>query len=97
MIRVFLIVLCFWFNFCVSQNAIQKLTLSEAALEITKQKVIYDPSYFSIPYPNGDVPSNKGVCTDVIIRAYRKMGFDLQKEVHQDIKTNFIPKNHNHP
>ena len=87
--RVFLIVLCFWVNFCVSQNVVQKVTLSEAALELTKQKVTYDPSYFSISYPNGDVPANKGVCTDVVIRAYRKRGVDLQKEVHEDMKANF--------
>ncbi|CAH8292585.1 hypothetical protein EV196_10354 [Mariniflexile fucanivorans] len=87
--RVFLIVLCFWVNFCISQNVVQQATLSEAALELTKQKVTYDPSYFSIPYPNGDVPANKGVCTDVVIRAYRKMGVDLQKEVHEDMKVHF--------
>lgn len=63
--------------------------LSDAALELTKDKVTYDPAYFSIPYPNGDVPSDKGVCTDVVIRAYRKMGIDLQKEVHEDIRKNF--------
>jgi uncharacterized protein YijF (DUF1287 family) len=63
--------------------------LSMAALELTKQHVIYDPSYFSIDYPNGDVPSDRGVCTDVIIRAYRKLGIDLQKEVHEDMKANF--------
>ena len=69
--------------------------LSNAALELTKQQVTYDPRYFSIPYPNGDVPSDKGVCTDVIIRAYRKLGIDLQKEVHEDMKVNFsvYPKN----
>ena len=69
--------------------------LSNAAIELTKQKVIYDPSYFSIPYPNGDIPEGKGVCTDVIIRAYRKLGIDLQKEVHEDMKANFAkyPKN----
>jgi hypothetical protein len=87
--RLFLIIVLFCFNFCVSQKAIQKLNLSQAALELTKQKVTYDPSYFSIPYPNGDVPATKGVCTDVIIRAYRKMGMDLQKEVHEDMKANF--------
>jgi uncharacterized protein YijF (DUF1287 family) len=63
--------------------------LSEAAIDLTSQDVIYDPSYFSIAYPNGDIPSNKGVCTDVIIRAYRKLGTDLQKEVHEDMKENF--------
>ena len=63
--------------------------LSNAALTLTEQNVTYDPSYFSIDYPNGDIPSNKGVCTDVIIRAYRLIGIDLQKEVHEDMKTNF--------
>jgi len=63
--------------------------LSNAALELTKQFVDYDPSYFTIAYPNGDVPIDKGVCTDVIIRAYRKLGIDLQKEVHEDMKANF--------
>lgn len=63
--------------------------LSKAALDLTKDKVIYDPSYYSMSYPNGDVPSDKGVCTDVIIRAYRKLGIDLQKEIHEDMKKNF--------
>jgi uncharacterized protein YijF (DUF1287 family) len=63
--------------------------LSEAALELTKQRVSYDPSYFSIDYPNGDIPADKGVCTDVIIRAYRHLGIDLQKEVHEDMLSNF--------
>ena len=63
--------------------------LSDAALELTKQVVDYDPSYFTIAYPNGDIPGDKGVCTDVIIRAYRKLGIDLQKEVHEDMKANF--------
>lgn len=63
--------------------------LSKSALELTQQQVTYDPSYFSIDYPNGDVPSDKGVCTDVVIRAYRKMGIDLQQGVHEDMKANF--------
>lgn len=69
--------------------------LSDAAITLTKQTVEYDPQYFSISYPNGDVPAGKGVCTDVVIRAYRKVGIDLQKEVHEDTKANFslYPKN----
>ncbi len=63
--------------------------LSNAALSLTKDKVTYDPSYFVIKYPNGDVPADKGVCTDVVIRAYRKLGIDLQKEVHEDMAKNF--------
>lgn len=63
--------------------------LADAALELTKQKVQYDPAYVRIGYPNGDVAADKGVCTDVIIRAYRKLGIDLQKEVHEDMSANF--------
>ncbi len=63
--------------------------LSSAAIALTGDKVVYDPAYFSIDYPNGDVPEGKGVCTDVVIRAYRKLGIDLQKEVHEDMKGNF--------
>lgn len=63
--------------------------LSDAALGLTKNRVQYDPQYFSIPYPGGDVPADKGVCTDVVIRAYRQLGIDLQKEVQQDMKQNF--------
>ena len=65
------------------------LNLSDAAVHLTRDRVQYDPSYFVIAYPNGDVPANKGVCTDVIIRAYRKMGIDLQKDVHEDMVQNF--------
>ncbi len=70
-------------------------TLSDSTLCIVNENIEYDPSYFSISYPNGDVPADKGVCTDVVIRAYRKMGIDLQKEVHEDMKLNFskYPKN----
>ena len=69
--------------------------LSVSAISLTDQKVIYDPKYYVIKYPNGDVPSDRGVCTDVVIRAYRKLGIDLQKEVHEDMKSNFsaYPKN----
>ena len=87
--RALLILLLFNFNLCFSQSAVEQLELSSSALELTKQKVTYDPSYFSIDYPNGDIPSDKGVCTDVVIRAYRKIGIDLQKEVHEDMKANF--------
>lgn len=60
-----------------------------AAVEQTTKKIVYDPTYFRIDYPNGDVPSDRGVCTDVIIRAYRAAGIDLQKEVHEDMIKNF--------
>lgn len=69
--------------------------LADSACTLTKHEVRYDPAYFRIPYPNGDVPSDRGVCTDVVIRAYRKMGIDLQKAVHEDMKAHFnlYPKN----
>ncbi|MEZ0225019.1 MAG: DUF1287 domain-containing protein [Alphaproteobacteria bacterium] len=49
----------------------------------------YDGSYTVIPYPGGDVAKETGVCTDVVIRAYRALGFDLQQLVHEDMKKNF--------
>lgn len=63
--------------------------LSDATILLIDPTILYDPAYFSIDYPNGDVPADRGVCTDVIIRAYRKLGIDLQKEVHEDMKANF--------
>lgn len=63
--------------------------LSDAALERTHHLVRYDPAYVRIPYPGGDVPSGTGVCTDEVIRAYRALGIDLQKEVHLDMQANF--------
>lgn len=64
-------------------------TLVAAAVEQTTKEVIYDPTYFHIDYPGGDVPADRGVCTDVIIRAYRSAGVDLQEEVHEDMAKNF--------
>ena len=56
-----------------------------AAVERTHHIVRYDGSYVRIPYPGGDVPALTGVCTDEVIRAYRAVGVDLQKEVHIDM------------
>ena len=69
--------------------------LSDAAIGLTRTKVIYDPAYFTMKYPGGDIPAGKGVCTDVVIRAYRAVGIDLQKEVHNDMAANFskYPRN----
>ena len=71
-----------------SQSAFLNQLADSSAL-LTKDKVRYDPSYFQITYPMGDVPANQGVCTDVVIRAYRKMGIDLQERVHKDMTANF--------
>jgi len=69
--------------------------LSAAAMEQTSKPVIYNGAYRIIPYPNGDVPAHIGVCTDVVIRAYRRLGIDLQKEVHEEMLAHFsaFPKN----
>lgn len=63
--------------------------LSAAAIERTSHAVRYDPGYVAISYPGGDVPADAGVCSDEVIRSYRALGIDLQKEVHEDIKKHF--------
>ncbi|WP_300580597.1 DUF1287 domain-containing protein [uncultured Pseudoalteromonas sp.] len=63
--------------------------LVEAAKERTEHFVVYNGSYRKIDYPNGDVPKNIGVCTDVVIRTYRALGIDLQALVHEDMRDNF--------
>lgn len=61
----------------------------DGAVEQVGKTTGYDPSYQKIEYPNGDVPIETGVCSDVIVRAFRKGGIDLQKDVHEDMKDNF--------
>ena len=68
--------------------------LSDAAVERTSHDVRYDPTYFVIPYPNGDVPAEVGVCTDEVIRSYRALGVDLQRLVHEDMEANFAAYPH---
>ena len=63
--------------------------LVAAAIERTHHTVRYVPAYVGMAYPGGDIPADTGVCTDEIIRAYRAVGVDLQKEVHEDMKHNF--------
>jgi uncharacterized protein YijF (DUF1287 family) len=64
--------------------------LVAAAVERTHHPVRYVSAYVRIPYPGGDVPSDTGVCTDEIIRSYRAVGVDLQKEVHEDMVPNLM-------
>lgn len=71
----------------VSSDEIKKLL--ESAVEQTNVTKGYDPAYIVIPYPNGDVAVETGVCTDVVIRAFRAAGVDLQKAVHEDMAQNF--------
>jgi uncharacterized protein YijF (DUF1287 family) len=61
----------------------------ENAIWQTSVTKIYDPSYVIIDYPNGDVPIERGVCCDVIIRAFRSVDIDLQKEIHNDMQKAF--------
>src|SRR5262245_2338175 len=63
--------------------------LVSAARLQTQTSAVYDGAYRSIDYPMGDVPRNRGVCTDVVIRAYRAIGIDLQVLVHEDMRSNF--------
>lgn len=65
------------------------LRLSAAAEERATHSVTYDAAYQSIPYPNGDVAPEKGVCADEIVRAYRLLGIDLQQRVHEDMTRAF--------
>lgn len=63
--------------------------LTAAARARTTHEVTYDGSYLALIYPMGDVPNNIGVCTDLIVRAYRSVGVDLQQFVHEDMAANF--------
>ncbi|HBV15493.1 DUF1287 domain-containing protein [Chryseobacterium carnipullorum] len=85
---LFLLVLIFCVFTANAQNKFA-LQLSDSALGLIDHTIRYDPTYFILKYPDGDVPADKGVCTDVVIRAYRKLGIDLQKEVHEDMAKNF--------
>lgn len=74
-------------------NQSQLLTAARAQIGVT---VLYDPTYSRMSFPNGDVDRKRGVCTDVVIRAYRDaLGYDLQEQVNRDMKANFssYPKN----
>ena len=68
------------------QSSPQLKQFIEAAVAQSKVTTGYDPSYVKLDYPNGDVPNDTGVCSDVVVRAFRKVGVDLQKEVHEDMK-----------
>jgi len=75
--------------FILPTTVLAKVDLVSAAKDRLKHFVIYDGSYQTIAYPNGDVNKNKGVCSDVIIRSYRRLSIDLQKLVHEDMSQFF--------
>ncbi len=74
---------------CLALAAPSGKDVVEAARAQVGVTTSYDPSYKSLKYPGGDVPMKTGVCTDVVVRTFRKFGHDLQKRVHEDMKSNF--------
>ena len=87
-IFLFLLV-CFSLIFSTFSYAISSNQLVKDARSQIGQTLTYDPAYTRLRYPMGDVPIQKGVCTDVVIRVLRKQNIDLQKVIHEDIKRNF--------
>lgn len=87
-IRAFLVGLCCLtssiFSFAFQPDQLVK----DARTQIGKT-LFYDPKYTQLSYPNGDVPIIKGVCTDVLVRALRLQGVDLQQRIHEDMQKNF--------
>lgn len=85
---IYLVSLCFA---CTAQLAYAANTeaFMKATHALHNRFVLYDSAYTKIPYPSGDVSPRRGVCSDVIIRAYRGIGIDLQQRVHEDMKKHF--------
>jgi len=85
------------FLYLLFLNAIQpdtaaasvSLQIARAALEQVGVTTGYSPGYEKMGYPGGDLPPDRGVCTDVVVRAFRKAGIDLQKEIHLDMAGHF--------
>jgi hypothetical protein len=61
----------------------------QGALDQVGITLYYDPAYVRLDYPGGDVPGERGVCTDVVVRAFRAAGVDLQQEIHEDMRRAF--------
>ena len=82
-------------NATENERAASLRKVLEAAHAQVGVTVLYDPAYVDLKYPGGDVPADRGVCTDVVIRAFRAIGIDLQRTVHEDMKAHFsaYPKN----
>ncbi len=99
MLRVLLLALCLLLPFQVRAEGSASDTGAKIVAAARKQvgvTLTYDPAYVTMEYPGGDVPRDRGVCTDVIVRALRDaLTKDLQKLVHEDMLGNFsaYPKN----
>ncbi len=85
----FIFALALALTFPTTVFAAPRSDLIKAALERTHYSIRYDGTYHTIKYPGGDVPAHLGVCTDLVIRSYRKIGVDLQELVHKDMTFNF--------
>ncbi|MGH8106902.1 MAG: DUF1287 domain-containing protein, partial [Arenimonas sp.] len=72
-------------------DALKAVNAARSQIGVTTS---YDPAYSRIAFPMGDVPMERGVCSDVVIRAYRKAGVDFQALVHKDMRAyfSFYPK-----
>lgn len=79
----------FLLSFSALLWAFQPMQLVDDARSQIWKTLYYDPAYTQIKYPMGDVPLVKGVCTDVVVRALRHQGIDLQQRIHEDMKANF--------
>ena len=77
----------------IGTQAQESSPVAQALVKAARQQVgvtkEYDPAYVALDYPGGDVPIQTGVCSDVLVRAFRNLGIDLQKEIHEDMQNNF--------
>ena len=73
----------------VQIQANTNLAIADGARQQIGSTLFYDPAYVQLTYPGGDVPQERGVCSDVVIRALRSQKVDLQKLVHEDMAKNF--------
>jgi hypothetical protein len=89
-LATFLVILAFLIPGSTAQEA---ATLGQRIAKAARQQIgvtkEYDPGYAALVYPGGDIPLRSGVCSDVIVRALRQVGLDLQKEVHEDMRKDF--------
>ncbi len=65
------------------------IKIAQAALDQVGVTTVYAPGYVRLHYPGGDILRDHGVCSDIVIRALRHIGIDLQKEVHEDMAKHF--------
>ena len=81
--------ICTFTNAAFAQSDDFGMRLSQAAIDRTQHQVTYDAAYVRLDYPGGDVAPDKGVCADVVVRALRVLGHDLQRLVHEDMSASF--------